>query len=78
MVFGVFFLLWGILWLQWLNTSYHDSLQEAKISGTLNLAAPILAIHQTASVGAILWLFAGTLFILSPLFKMILNSKKKI
>lgn len=67
MVFGAFFFLWGILWLRWLNTSYYDALHEAEVSSSLDLAAPILAIHVTASVGAILWLFAGTLFILSPI-----------
>jgi hypothetical protein len=73
-VFGGFFFLWGLLGLWWTYASYCDALAEAVYS-SVDLAGPLLAVYAMVWVGGILWLIAGVLFMLSPLFKMMLRNK---
>ena len=73
-VFGGFFLLWGAYGLQWRYTRYCDAIRGLNMYGPQGISGLILAVYATASVGGILWILAGILFILSPVFKMTLRN----
>lgn len=78
MIIGGIFVFWAFLGLQWAYTSYFDAISEAhswwvtpRVAGIDNL---ILAVYATASVAYILWLFAGVLFMLSPVFRKVFST----
>ncbi len=77
-VFGGFFFVWGVYSLQWNYTQYCEAIHEAKLYSSVDIAGPILAVCATASVGSILWLLAGVLFLLSPVFKIVLHDKENM
>jgi len=73
MIIGGIFVFWAFLWLRFAYTSYFDAISRAhswsitpRVAGIDNL---ILAVYATASVVGILWLSAGILFMLSPVFR---------
>ncbi len=65
MVVGGFFFFWGVYGLQWTYTKYCDAIQY----GSKDIAETIQKVCAATLVGYILWLFAGLLFMLSPVFK---------
>jgi hypothetical protein len=77
MVFGAFFFFWGLLGLRAVYTSYCAATHWIDLYYPTEIADLILPIYATALVGKILWVFAGVLFIFSPMFKMLLNKKRK-
>jgi len=77
-VFGGFFFVWGIYSLQWTHTQYCKAVHEAELYSSVDIARPILAVCATASVGEILWLLIGVLFMLSPVFKIMLHDKENM
>lgn len=77
-VFGGFFFVWGVYSLQWNYTQYCEAIHEAKLYSSVDIAGPILGVCATASVGSILWLLEGVLFLLSPVFKIVLHDKENM
>lgn len=77
-VFGGFFFFWGAFGLRRMYTHYIDAIQEANAFSFVDITNSILAVYVTASVGYIIWLFSGVLFMLSPVFKMMLLNKGKV
>lgn len=78
MAFGVFFFFWGLLGLRAVYTSYCVATHWIDLYGPTEIADLILPIYATTLAGEILWVFAGALFILSPMFKMLINKKGKL
>lgn len=74
-VFGCFFFSWGALGLWGKYTCYLDA--TAYWLYSVDIADPVLAVYATESVAFILWLFAGVLFILSPVFKILRNKRRR-
>jgi hypothetical protein len=70
-VFGCFFLIWGIYGFQWTYTHYCYAIRWANV----DIADLILKVCLAVWMGDILWMFAGVLFMLSPIFKMMLREK---
>lgn len=68
-VIGGFFFFWGLLRLRWTYTSYCDNIRWVAKYSVVDIANPILAVYSAVAVGNILWLLAGVLFMLSPVFK---------
>jgi len=72
-VFGGIFFLWGILGLQWANASYLDAKKwlggRLQLQNGMSVADLIQGVYQTASVGYLLWVIAGILFMLTYPFK---------
>lgn len=66
-VFGAFFLFWGVYMLFWTLNNYLE------LSGLSTVS--LLPISASMSVGGVLWIFAGILFMLSPIFKLMLTKK---
>jgi len=79
-VFGGFFFFWGVYTLRWTYTHYYDARHGLELYGSMDTANLILPVYATASLGGILWIFAGVLFMLSPAFKMttLLNKEKVV
>jgi len=70
-VFGGFFFLWGVLTLRFSYLNYCEVVRWVDAYGAAYIADLITKIYVAASVGRILWLFTGLLFMLSPVFKMV-------
>ena len=68
-VAGGFFFSWGVYGLWWTYTHYLDVIHLVKAYGYMNIADLILKICSAVIVGYILWILAGTLFMLSPYLK---------
>lgn len=77
-IVGGFFFFWGVHTLRWTYAHYCDAIRCVDLDSPQNIAGPILSVYATASVGSILWLFAGVLFILSPVFKIVLHDKENM
>ena len=77
-VFGGFFFFWGVYSLQWTHIQYCEAIHEAKLYSSVDIAGPILTVCATASVGSILWLLTGVLFMLLPVFKIMLHDKENV
>jgi hypothetical protein len=75
-VVGIFFFLWGSLGLWGTYAAYLDITHRVNAYGTLEIADLILKVCLVVIVGHILWLLAGLLFMLSPVFKMMLRKKE--
>ncbi len=71
MVVGGFFFFWGIYRAWWIYTNYLDVIQMVNVE-TADL---ILKVCLAVWIGDILWMFAGFLFMLSPIFKMMVREK---
>jgi len=74
-VIGGFFSFWGVYGLWWEYNRYLDAIRWVNFCGSVDIMEPLLAVYATAWVGNVLWLFAGVLFTLSPVFKMMLREK---
>jgi hypothetical protein len=77
MVVGGFFFFWGVYGLWWTYTTYLDVIQHwvNAFRVRVEIVDLISKVCLAVMVGDILWLFAGTLFMLSPIFKMMLREK---
>jgi len=77
MVVGGFFFFWGIYGVWWTYTNYLDVIGwlHAYGHGPIEIADLILKVCLTVWIGDILWMFAGFLFMLSPIFKMMEGEK---
>ena len=71
MVVGGFFFFWGIYRVWWTYTNYLNVIGwlHAYGHGPIEIADLILKVCLTVWIGDILWMFAGFLFMLSPVFK---------
>ncbi len=76
-VFGFFFFIWGAWGLHHYYNSYFHALVEAELSpfGSAYVRNSIVIVYATAYVARIIWLFTGVLFMLSPVFKIIIRRK---
>jgi len=74
-VFGfILIFFWGVLVLRYKYTSYCDAINWLTRYGNApGLEDLILAIYATSSAGYVLWVFAGVLLMLSPIFKILLQ-----
>jgi hypothetical protein len=72
-VFGGFFFFWGAYMLSWTYTNYSYITRLA--TSSVDIMKPLQAVYAAVSVGDVLWIFAGILFMLSPIFKLILTKK---
>lgn len=70
MVVGGFFFFWGIYGVWWTYTNYLDVIRMVNAYGPAEIADLILKVCLAIWIGDILWMFAGVLFMLSPIFKM--------
>jgi len=71
---GCFFFVWGALCLRFTYACYLDAIDGANALNTsMEIANLISKVCVAAMVGGILWLFAGLLFMLSPIFKKMLK-----
>ncbi|MEA2089271.1 MAG: hypothetical protein U9O89_00715 [Thermoproteota archaeon] len=66
-VIGAFFFFWGALQLRWTYNRY------CGVTCPVDITNLIPAVYATVAVGHILWLFAGILFMLPPVFKILQN-----
>lgn len=79
--FGGFFFLWGALGNVWTWGSFFEAeeylvhLMETSY-GFAGIKEHVLEVYETVSVGYILWLFAGALFVFLPLFEMALRKRE--
>ena len=71
MVVGGFFFFWGVYGVWWTYTNYLDVIQMVNVE----IADLILKVCLAVWIGDILWMFAGVLFMLSPVFKMMVREK---
>jgi len=71
MVVGGFFFFWGVYGVWWTYTNYLDVIQIVNVE----IADLILKVCLAVWIGDILWMFAGVLFMLSPVFKMMVREK---
>lgn len=69
MVVGGFFFFWGVYGVWWTYTDYLHTIQPAEIADL------ILKVRLGVWIADILWIVAGFLFTLSPVFKMMLREK---
>jgi len=69
MVVGGFFFLWGAYGVWWIYNDYLNVINWINKYGPVEIADPILKVCLAAIIGSILWLFAGLLFMLTPIFK---------
>jgi len=74
-VVGGFFFFWGVYGVLWTYTNYLDVIQLLHAYGPAEIADLILKVCLVVWIGDILWMFAGVLFMLSPIFKMMLREK---
>lgn len=74
-VVGGFFFFWGAYMLWRIYTFYLDAMHWVNAYGPVEIAGLVSKVYLAAMVGHILWLFAGFLFMLSPIFKMMLKKK---
>lgn len=74
-VVGGFFFFWGVYGLWWTCTHYLDVINWVNAYGPVEIADLILKVCLAVIVGDILWVFTGVLFMLSPMFKMMLREK---
>jgi len=70
MIIGGMFVFWAVLGLRFTYTSYYDTISAAHSRNIAGIDNLILTVYATASVADILWLSAGVLLMLSPVFKM--------
>jgi hypothetical protein len=77
-VFGGFFLFWGVYGLSWDLNSYSEDSRWANMYSLVNIAEPLRAVYTAVSVGYILWICAGILFMLSLIFKLMLRKKNAL
>lgn len=73
-VFGGFFFFWGTLELWLIYSSYSDVLHSA----TKDISNRILPAYAVVSLGCVLWIFTGVLFMLSPAFKIMIRNKERV
>jgi len=71
MVVGCFFFLLGAYGVWWIYNNYLNVINWINKYGPVEIADPILKVCLAAIIGSILWLFAGLLFMLTPIFKKI-------
>jgi hypothetical protein len=74
MVVGGFFFFWGIYGVWWTYTYYLNVIRMVNVE----IADLILKVCLAVWIGDVLWMFAGFLFTLSPVFKMMLSTDSKI
>jgi hypothetical protein len=70
MVIGGFFFFWGVYGVWWTYTNYLDIIRMVNEYGPVEISDLIRKVCLTVGIGDILWMFAGVLFMLSPVFKM--------
>jgi len=75
MVVGGFFFFWGIYGVWWTYTNYLDVIGWLHVYGPAEIADLILKVCLAVWIGDILWMVAGFLFMLSPVFKMMEGEK---
>lgn len=78
-VFGFVFLFWGVFGLNFYYTSYPKALAEADryfVEGSW-VKSSVTAIYSTAFVARIIWIATGGLFMLSPIFRIIIKREKE-
>lgn len=75
---GGLFFFWGFLGLWGTHNSYCDVMRSIDSYDSVDIAPLIPSIYATASIGEILWLFAGSLYMLSPLLKIVLHDKQNV
>jgi len=75
MVVGGFFFFWGVYGVWWTYTNYLDVIRMVNEYGPVEIADLILKVCLAVGIGDILWMFAGVLFMFSPIFKMMVREK---
>lgn len=75
MVVGGFFFFWGVYGVWWTYTNYLDVIGRLHAYGSAEISGLIRKVCLTVGIGDIVWMFAGFLFMLSPVFKMMLREK---
>jgi len=75
MVVGGFFFFWGVYRVWWTYTNYLDVIRMVNEYGSVGIAGRILKVCLGVWIGDVLWMFAGFLFMLSPVFKMMARKK---
>jgi len=78
MVIGGFFFSWGIYRAWWTYTNYLDVIRMVNEYGSVEIADLILKVCIAVWIGDILWMFAGFLFMFSPVFKMMVREKAAV
>jgi len=71
---GGFFFFRGVYGIWWTYTNYLDVVQMVNVE----IADLILKVCLAVWIGDILWMFAGFLFMLSPVFKRVLRNKQNV
>ena len=74
MVFGGFFFFWGVYGVWWTYTNYLNVIQWLHTYGPAEIADLILKVCLAVWIGDILWMFAGFLFMLSPVLARVRSS----
>jgi hypothetical protein len=75
MVVGGFFFFWGVYGVWWTYTNYLDVIGWLHAYGSVEISDLIRRVCLTVGIGDIVWMFAGFLFTLSPVFKVMLREK---
>jgi len=78
MVVGGFFFFRGVYEVWWTYTNYLDVIRWLHAYGPAEIADLVLKVCLTVWIGDILWMFAGFLFMLSPIFKIMLYDKENV
>jgi hypothetical protein len=73
MVVGGFFFFCGVYRAWWTYTNYLDVIRMVNEYGSVGIAGRILKVCLAVWTGDVLWMFAGVLFMLSPVFKMMVR-----
>lgn len=77
-IFGLFFSFWGAWGLHFYYNSYLDALLEAELSpfGNAYVKNSVTIVYAAACAARIIWVFTGALFMLSPVFRVIIRRKQ--
>jgi hypothetical protein len=75
MVFGGFFLFWAVYGVWWTYGEYLETIQWLHQYGKAEIADLIVKARLEVWIAGVLWIFAGVLFMLSPIFKMMVRKK---
>jgi hypothetical protein len=78
MVVGGFFFFWGVYGVWWTYTNYLDVIGWLHAYSSAEISDLIRKVCLTVGIGDILWMFAGFLFMLSPVFKIMLYDKENV
>jgi hypothetical protein len=68
----------GVYEVWWTYTNYLDVIRWLHAYGPAEIADLILKVCLTVWIGDIVWMFAGFLFMLSPVFKIMLHNKQNV